>query len=509
MNLRLKRWRQIHGGLIVSCQASAGDAFYAPAMMERFARAAEDGGAAAIRANGVADIAGIRSATRLPVLGIDKQHMEDDRILITPTFEGARALYAAGADAIALDCTARGQRFGALPRLVRIRSELRVPVMADVATLEEAQAAQAAGADFALTTMRGYTDETAHIRAFDAAVVREWVRHLEIPVIAEGRVGRPEDARAAMEAGAFAVVVGSAITRPQEITRRFVNAMRQADKQMWIAAVDLGGTNTKLALVNGAGTAVSAESVPTPATGGKEVLLDHLLKAVRRLIENGNAAGTPPAAAGVATGGWIDARTGSVKLATANLREWTGAPVEQYLREQTGLPVFVENDGIAAAAGEHRFGAGTGTRNLLCVTLGTGVGAGAVVDGKLLRGAHGLACMLGHLRVADARLLCTCGLSGCLETTVGVRVTPHPAPDELAARLADGLAAAIHILDPEMIILSGGLAAGQQTLCTLVEAALATRVLGWDRRSIRIMLSDLGALAGVRGAAAVALDRLN
>src|SRR5262249_27720122 len=128
-------------------------------------------------------------------------------------------------DMIALDVTRRGQCYGALERLRRIREELGVPVFADIATVREALAAADAGADFVLSTMRGYTEETAHIRGFDLPFIEELVRLSPVPVIAEGRIDTPEQASAALAIGAYAVVVGSAITRPTTIARRFADAV--------------------------------------------------------------------------------------------------------------------------------------------------------------------------------------------------------------------------------------------------------------------------------------------
>ncbi|HWB97456.1 MAG TPA: hypothetical protein VG672_12155, partial [Bryobacteraceae bacterium] len=121
MNSNLSSWLSLRGKLIVSCQASEGDAFRDSGAIARFARAAVDGGAAGIRANGPEDIRAIRALVNVPVVGIQKSIQEDGRILITPSVEAARALVEAGAQAVALDCTARGQRYGALERLRRIR----------------------------------------------------------------------------------------------------------------------------------------------------------------------------------------------------------------------------------------------------------------------------------------------------------------------------------------------------------------------------------------------------
>jgi putative N-acetylmannosamine-6-phosphate epimerase len=217
----------VRGRLIVSCQAREGEPFRNPCFQAAFARAAVEGGAAAIRANGEEDIRAIRAAVTVPVIGIRKVAQTDGRRLITPTFDSARKLVEAGAGAIALDVTARGRRFGAIERLKRIRAELKVPAFADIATLDEALEAADAGADAVLSTMRGYTDETADIRGFDPGFIRDLVRHCPAPVIAEGMIETPQQAASALEAGAWAVVVGSAITRPVTIARRFSAALER------------------------------------------------------------------------------------------------------------------------------------------------------------------------------------------------------------------------------------------------------------------------------------------
>jgi putative N-acetylmannosamine-6-phosphate epimerase len=209
----------------VSCQAREGEPFQTPDFQAAFARAAIEGGAAAIRANGEEDVRAIRAVVAVPVIGIRKVAQSDGRRLITPAFDSARALVEAGADAIALDVTARGRRFGAIERLKRIRAELKVPALADIATLDEALEAADAGADAVLSTMRGYTDETADIREFDLQFIRDLVRYCQAPVIAEGMIETPQQAASALEAGAWAVVVGSAITRPVTIARRFSAAL--------------------------------------------------------------------------------------------------------------------------------------------------------------------------------------------------------------------------------------------------------------------------------------------
>lgn len=212
----------LRGRLIVSCQATAGDPTYGPPFMAAFARAAQIGGAGGIRASGPDDIRAIKAATDLPVIGIQKAPGPDGRTLITPSLEAAAPLVAAGADIVALDATDRPRPGGltAAQLIARLRAELRVPIMADVEWPAEASAAVDAGADIVAPTLSVFhcADYTPDIEMVVA------LAHLPVPVIAEGNYWTPEQVRAAFDAGAWAVVIGSAITRPWLITQRFVEA---------------------------------------------------------------------------------------------------------------------------------------------------------------------------------------------------------------------------------------------------------------------------------------------
>jgi putative N-acetylmannosamine-6-phosphate epimerase len=149
-------------------------------------------------------------------------------VYITPTFAAAQSVSSAGSDVIAVDCTHRRLvEAESWPDLVRrIQRELRRPVLADIATVEDGLAAQEAGADAVATTLYGYTDETAGMRSFSWSLLEVLVERLKVPVIAEGHINEPADVRRALDMGAHAVLVGSAITRPQSITMRFVAATR-------------------------------------------------------------------------------------------------------------------------------------------------------------------------------------------------------------------------------------------------------------------------------------------
>ncbi|GHA34752.1 putative N-acetylmannosamine-6-phosphate 2-epimerase [Devosia pacifica] len=210
------------GGLIVSCQAREDNPLHGPMFMAAMALAARDGGACAIRANGPEDVKAVK-ATGLPVIGIHKVFDEASPVYITPTIAAAEALSGAGADIIALDCTMR-QRSGdpADAIIQHVRDTLGLEVFADVSTLEEGMAAASMGATYVATTLSGYTDASApKPEGPDLALIAELSARIDIPVVAEGRFNTPELARAAIDAGAHAVVVGTMITNPREITRSF------------------------------------------------------------------------------------------------------------------------------------------------------------------------------------------------------------------------------------------------------------------------------------------------
>ncbi|HWD82937.1 MAG TPA: putative N-acetylmannosamine-6-phosphate 2-epimerase [Kribbella sp.] len=213
------------GTLVVSCQAGPENPLYGPEGMALMAQAAEAGGAGAIRANGPADVAAIRAVTDLPIIGIHKLG-DPAGVFITPTYDAAAGVVAAGADLVALDATLRPRPDGQLlaRQIARIHDGLGVPVMADVDTLDAGLAAREAGADLVATTLSGYTNGRTPTGP-DVELVRQLVAKLDCPVVAEGRIRTPEDVRSVCDAGAYAVVVGHAITNPMDLTARLVGAI--------------------------------------------------------------------------------------------------------------------------------------------------------------------------------------------------------------------------------------------------------------------------------------------
>lgn len=215
----------LKGKLIVSCQAYMGEPLRHPETMAQMARAAELGGAAAIRCQGLSDIAAIKGRVEIPVLGLWKEGHEG--VYITPTLRHARACIAAGADVVALDATGRPRPDGRTfeETVEALRGETLI--MADCACMDDVRRAVAAKVDIISTTLAGYTDDRPKTDGPDLEFVREAVAEAgDIPVFCEGRIHTPQQAREAMDAGAFAVVVGTAITHPTSVTGWFCDALK-------------------------------------------------------------------------------------------------------------------------------------------------------------------------------------------------------------------------------------------------------------------------------------------
>lgn len=218
--------QRLRGGLIASAQAYPGEPMRDPRTMDQVAQACVAGGAAGIRAQGLADLSLIVQHVDVPVIGLWKEG--HDGVFITPTLTHAIAVAATGAQIVALDGTRRPRPDGlSLARTVEGLKQARpdVMVMADCGSADDARAAQDAGVDLLGTTLAGYTGERPATAGPDIALVDEVVGFARVPVIVEGRVHTPVDALTAMEHGAFAVVVGTAITHPTTITSWFVDAV--------------------------------------------------------------------------------------------------------------------------------------------------------------------------------------------------------------------------------------------------------------------------------------------
>lgn len=532
---------QLKGRLVVSCQAFPGDPLEDTDTIRRISLATVASGASGLRLNSAEHIAAVRQHTRIPIIGIHK-HYGMAGLRITADFAAAAGLAAAGASMIALDCTDRvwpdGEPWREL--IARIHRELHLPVMADIATFDEAHAAAAVGADCVGTTLSGYTEDTRDVQSFDWNLLARMAQHLRVPIMAEGHISTPAEACRAIAGGAWCVIIGSAITRPGVIASRFVSAMQHTTSTAPAIGVDIGGTSVKAGLVQRDGEVCFATDVPTLAGGGREVIAHALLHAVENVVGAAREHHLEPAGLGIATAGAVDEHDGSIFAATDNLPGWSGFPLRAFAQEHFGLPVFVVNDAQAAALSELHFGVGRGLSDFVAITLGTGVGGGIVSAGKLLRGETGFAGTIGHQVIASGGRPCNCGRRGCLEAYVstaallrefrdnggavgdplddaalafrinGLARSGDPSARKayaaLAGYLAEGIANLFNLLDPQMVLLAGGLIVGQDEFVSGVEQRVRALLHFGGKRLTRVRAAAAGRLAGVQGAGALVFE---
>lgn len=534
---------RLKDGLVVSCQAAPGDPLEDADTIRRIARSVAAVGASGLRVNSPAHIAAIRKDSALPIIGIQKRYT-NGAIHITPDFASAAALAAAGASVIALDCTDRTWPEGEPWRTLidRIHRELGLPVMADIATLEEALAAAAAGAEMVGTTLHGYTERTSKNHSFNWSLLADMVSQIQVPVVAEGHISSPEEAGRALSVGAWCVIVGSAITRPATIAATFIRAMNNRAIATPAIGVDIGGTSIKAGLVDPAGEVTLITEMPTHASGGREVIAASLSEAIRQILSDAHEHGVQPSGLGIASAGAIDAQDGSVFAATDNLPGWAGFPLRSFAQERFNLPTWVVNDAHAAVLAELHFGLGRSLSDFVAITLGTGVGGGVVCGRKLLSGQHGFAGSIGHHVIREGGRECNCGRRGCLEAYVstaalireykerGGSITDGQAIDDAAVAwkinqlaatgspaavgayqalgeyLAEGVANIFNLFDPEAVLISGGLVEGQPQFVAGVGERVAALLHFGRKRKPCVKAATSGRFSGVQGAATLVFD---
>lgn len=295
-----------------------------------------------------------------------------------------------------------------------------------------------------------------------------------------------------------------------------------------VVGVDIGGTKVMAGVVDDTGGVLRTVTALTPGrTSSVEQLEDVLTAAVQDV-----ARGAPVAAVGVAAAGFVDRAAESVTFAPH--LPWRDSPVRTRLQRRWGVPVALENDATCAGVAEHRYGAALGATSAVLVTVGTGIGGALIIDGHVVRGAHGMAGEYGHMSVVPDGLQCECGGRGCWEQYVsgralvraayggdpahgdGVSVTAAARNgDEAALRafgevgtwLGLGLAHLVAAIDPELIVVGGGVSLAQELLLAPARAALATHLVGAGHRPVPpVVLAALGPSAGMVGAAALAHD---
>jgi glucokinase len=307
------------------------------------------------------------------------------------------------------------------------------------------------------------------------------------------------------------------------------------------AGIDIGGTNIKYGLVDHKGKVLFKEQRPTMVDKGAEPLMHLVTNISERLLYHAAEEDLPVKCLGVGTPGAVD-RNGKVISLSPNINGWQGMEIGKILRDRLNLPVVVENDVNAMALAESRFGAALGYKSVICVAIGTGVGGGVIIDGKLWHGANFTAGEIGHMTLYSNGPACRCGSKGCVEvycssqailTRAKLRITGHLSdlfeevlegsmenltikrlftaakkgdPDALAViaetaeYLGAGIAGAVNLLNPEIVVIGGGVADGGAGFVEGVAAEIRKRAFGSATENLRVARATLGNDAGFIGA---------
>lgn len=303
--------------------------------------------------------------------------------------------------------------------------------------------------------------------------------------------------------------------------------------------IDVGGTNVKIALVED-GKIIYSNTVPTYAKMGYEYTVNNIKQAIRDLMKETTTTEKDIEGIGFDFPGQVDYQTGVVKLAP-NIPGWVNVPIAQMIEDEFHIPTKIDNDVRCAALGEMKFGAGRGCENFICITVGTGIGSGIVINGKIVRGASNAAGEIGHIKLqAEGGPLCGCGDSGCLEAFASGpaivamaqdylkggksskfaelagdgEITPYivakaaEAGDPVAKRIFEimgyrigiGLTSVINLLNPEKVIIGGGVAECGDLLLEPIRKTVKTRAMKVAGETVEIVPAELGNSAGVIGA---------
>jgi len=320
-------------------------------------------------------------------------------------------------------------------------------------------------------------------------------------------------------------------------------------KPLRALGVDLGGTRIKVGVVDEQGRLSNMKKYSTRVDLGREALTRRIIRIIQRsLSEDADTPKNPIAGIGLGAAGMIDVREGVVLL-SPNFPDWQQVPLTRLISEKTGLPTFLDNDANAITYGEKWVGAGIDMNNFACLTLGTGVGSGLMLGGRLWYGSHGSGPEIGHMTIHPKGRRCLCGNRGCLETLASAgwlvkmasekrgakSLIPNPslkdrAPlsskdlyllalqgdpfcrglfENLGEALGIAIANLIHILSLEGVVLGGGLSRAATIFLPSLEKEFKKRLTLVPPEKIKIRVSRLQERGGVLGAAGIALERLN
>lgn len=303
--------------------------------------------------------------------------------------------------------------------------------------------------------------------------------------------------------------------------------------------VDVGGTNVKVALVDKTGSIVYSDTVPTRAEMGYEYTISNMIKAINDVMKEAKVTISNVEGIGFGFPGQIDCDNGIVRIAP-NIPGWINIPIAEIVSKEFGVPVKVDNDVRCAALAELNYGAGKGATNMICITVGTGIGSGLIVNGKLVRGASNAAGEIGHIKLQmNDGPLCGCGDQGCLEAFASGpaivamaeeyvkggkstkyrelaknEITPYyvceaaKQGDVVAKKIFEtmgtyigiGLSSVVNLLNPEKIVIGGGVADAGEFLFAPIRETLKKRSMPIQGAAVQVVHAELGNSAGVIGA---------
>jgi glucokinase len=295
----------------------------------------------------------------------------------------------------------------------------------------------------------------------------------------------------------------------------------------FIIGIDLGGTNLKVALLDSKYKIINKEVLSTRRFFRKENLILAVIGSVKKIIGNNKL--TQPDILGLGLGlpGPIDAQRGIVHF-FPNIPGWKEVKLERILRKKLRLPVFLDNDANLMALAEHRLGAAKGLRNAVCLTLGTGVGGGIIIEGNLYRGRNNASAEIGHVPINEKGPKCNCGGIACLETYIGNKrilkqarrlfkrdISLEELSDlakkhnkqaqalwsKVAEHLAVALVGVVNLLNPEGIVIGGGMANAGKILFDQVRQVISRQAMAVQSHNLKIFKAKLGSDAGLIGAA--------
>lgn len=307
------------------------------------------------------------------------------------------------------------------------------------------------------------------------------------------------------------------------------------------AGFDLGGTNLKYALGTSNGDIINRHSKPSLADQPQAVIFDNMFTALAELLQEAKAQGEEIAGIGVGTPGSIDFAKGQLIGSTPNIPHWTDAPIKKNFEARFKIPTWADNDANLMALAEARKGAGRNHGTILCLTLGTGIGGGIIIDNQIYRGVHSSAAEVGHIIIEFGGKPCNCGNFGCLEAYASAPAMVEryrrklkrtgvvyeieelstelifekaALNEELAKQtiietcdyLGAGIASMVHIIDPEIVIIGGGVADAGQEFIDRIEAVAKGVVLKPIARSLKVVKAELKNDAGIVGALLLAAE---